>query len=390
VTERDRRTLHTCLQSRRAEIEETALTRVQSISDPAGDDNPEYAEGLRLAVSVAIDYGLSAIEHGDGYGDGWDVPPPAVLLTQARIAARNSVALETVLRRYFAGYTLLCDFLIEEADAGGLLDRAELKYLLRAQASVFDRLLAAVADEYAREVSARPDSSRRRRAECVRRLLDGELVGTSELDYDFDRHHLGLVLSGVCAEEALREGLSRARQRSLVVSQGDNLAWGWLGSQHPFDPVLVDTIAAEDWPPHVSVALGEPLPGLAGWRLTLRQARAALPLCSRRSCAVVRYRDVALLASMVQDDVLSASLRCLYLDPLDGERDGGAVARETLRAYFAAERNLTSAAAKLGVSRRTVTYRLHAIEERLGRPLRAIAAEVEAALHLDALHEPHF
>lgn len=49
-----------------------------------------------------------------------------------------------------------------------------------------------------------------------------------------------------------------------------------------------------------------------------------------------------------------ASLGQLYLEPLARERDGGQMARETLRAYFGAERNGASAAPVLGVSRQTV------------------------------------
>jgi DNA-binding PucR family transcriptional regulator len=100
---------------------------------------------------------------------------------------------------------------------------------------------------------------------------------------------------------------------------------------------------------------------------------------------VVRYADVALLASMLRDELLVTSLRELYLDPLEEERDGGAVARQTLKAYVAAERNVSSAAAALGVSRRTVGNRLRMIERRLNRPLPAMIAAIEAALHLDAL-----
>ena len=57
--------------------------------------------------------------------------------------------------------------------------------------------------------------------------------------------------------------------------------------------------------------------------------------------------------------------------------------RETLRAYFAAERNVSSTAAALGVDRRTVTNRIRAIEDLFGRPLKDFATELETALRLD-------
>ena len=78
-------------------------------------------------------------------------------------------------------------------------------------------------------------------------------------------------------------------------------------------------------------------------------------------------------------------LRQLFLTPLTDERDGGDAAKDTLRAYYQASGNASSAAAALGVHRRTVTARLEAIEERLGRRLENFSAEIETALRLDAI-----
>ena len=159
--------------------------------------------------------------------------------------------------------------------------------------------------------------------------------------------------------------------RVLVVPPGEGAVWAWLGARRRLDPAELEGLAAEDWPPRVSLAIGEPGQGLAGWRLTHQQALAALPVALRSGQTVVRYTDVALLASILQDDLLAASLRELYLDPLSDERDGGETLRRTLRAYISSERNLTSAAAALGVSRRTVANRLRSVETKIGRSLNA-------------------
>ncbi|HWC47817.1 MAG TPA: helix-turn-helix domain-containing protein, partial [Solirubrobacterales bacterium] len=94
--------------------------------------------------------------------------------------------------------------------------------------------------------------------------------------------------------------------------------------------------------------------------------------------------DVAVLASLLRDDLGATSLRQLYLEPLESMRDGGKAARETLRAYFATQRNVSSTAAALGVDRRTVTNRLRAVEELFGRPLADFATDLEMALRLAA------
>jgi DNA-binding PucR family transcriptional regulator len=90
-----------------------------------------------------------------------------------------------------------------------------------------------------------------------------------------------------------------------------------------------------------------------------------------------------LVAAIARDDLIESSLRQLYLVPLEGTRDGGRIARETLRAYFATERNISSTAAALGVDRGTVRNRIRMIEELLGRSLQASAADLEIALRLD-------
>jgi hypothetical protein len=369
------------LRRRRAEIEEAILTRAFAISDPAGVAEPMYLDGLRAAISAALDYGIAAIERGA------ERPPsiPTELLLQARLAAGCGVSLDTVLRRYFAGYALLGDFTIEEARAEESLDDAGLKSLLRAQASLFDRVLAAIGEEHAREEGDRFGTAARHRFEQVRRLLDGELLDDAELGYDLDSSHLGAVATGRDAADLVRQLALKLDRRLLLVRDGEGTVWGWLGGRRDTEPAAVARLVSASPLAGVSVAIGEPGRGPAGWRLTHRQAAVALPVALRRREPFVRYAGVALLASAARDDVLVESLHQLFLAPLDSARDGGKVARETLRAYFAANRNVSSAASALGVRRQTVANRLRAVEERLGLTVDGCAAELEVALAVGEL-----
>jgi len=379
VAERVHSALSERLWARQDEIERAVLTRVQAIAFPEAVD-PEYREGLRAAVRAAIVYALAAVELGEERSP----PLPPILLAQARLAVRNGIGLDTVLRRYFAGHALVGDYLVEEAERNGL-DGETLKHLLRSQASLFDRLLAAVSEEYAREQDSRQGGSAERRAERVERLLAGELLDTSELLYDFEGFHLGAVASGQGAADALGELAISLGSRQLLVRRSESTAWAWWGSRHPVSPKELEKHLAAAWPPGVRLALGEPGEGLAGWRLSHRQAKAALPVALRGAEPLVRYSDVALLACVLQDDLLATSLGELYLAPLERDRDGGETARRTLCAYFAANCNVSSAAAALGVNRHTVASRLRAIEDRLGRRLDACASELEVALRLHDL-----
>jgi PucR C-terminal helix-turn-helix domain/GGDEF-like domain len=373
------------LNARLPEIERAVLTRVFAVSDPSETEDPAYAEGLREAVAVALGYGIAAVELGEERCP----PPPPMLLDQARLAARTGISLETVLRRYFAGHALLADFMVQEAEAGGKIARADLQRPLRVQAVLFERVLAAISGEYGREAEECARSSEQRRAERVERLLAGESLDTADLAYELDCWHLGAVARGRGAVDALRRLATTLDRRLLLVRRDEETVWAWFGGRRPAEVAKVRELVAATWLPSLSFAVGEPAEGVAGWRLTHLQARAAFPIAQRSCESHVRYGDVALLASVLQDDLLATSLRKLYLAPLEAERDGGEVMRQTLRAYFAAERNVSSAAVALRVNRNTVASRLRAIEETIGRPLISCAAELEAALGLADLQSPN-
>jgi PucR C-terminal helix-turn-helix domain/GGDEF-like domain len=370
------------LQSRRNEIEQTVLTRVFAVADSVEAADPEYVEGIKAAVGAAIDYGFAAIRLGEHRSPA----PPPVLLAQARLAARSSVSLDTVLRRYFAGYALVADFLVEEAERSSAFSGPELQGLLRSQAALLERIVAAVSEEHARESAIRLSTNQERRAERVDRLLAGELVDTTELSYDFEAHHVSVIACGMGAMELLRGLAGDLDRRLLAVRREGEVVWGWLGGNRAIGSSEVRRLASTVIGPGQALAIGEPAHGLVGWRHTHQQARAALAVVLRGSESLVRYADVALLAAVLKDQLLATSLTELYLTPLKTERNGGEVLRETMRAYFAARGNITSAATALGVKRQTVTNRIRAVEERLGRDLNTCAAEMEAALRLEELN----
>ena len=366
------------LRDRLPDLKTAIATRVYSISDPRDVTDPAYVEGLNAALAAAVEYRLEVLELGERHAQD----APAALLAQARLDARDRVPLDTVLRRYFAGNALFADFLAEEAERAEV-PAAVLRSLLAAQATVGDRLLAAVSAEHAREAQVRPSGTAERRRESVKRLLAGEFVDHSELEYDLEAQHLGLMAKGEGAEPLMRELAKRLDRRLLAVKREEEPIWAcWLGGSRPVETAEAARVLADLDPKGVVITIGEPAEGLAGWRFSHLQAKAALTVAERRGETVARYADVAIEAAVLRDDLLARSLRRLYLEPLEGMRDGGKVARETLRAYFAAERNISSTAAALGVDRRTVRNRIRAIEELVGRPLTVAAADLEIALRV--------
>ena len=368
------------LRERRAEIEAELLNRVRAIQDPASPAEEAYVDRLQPTVEAGLDYGLRAIEKGSA-GQSPEVPDQ--LLLQARLAARSGIGLDAVLRRYCSGNTLVTDILIEEADRCRL-PRDELKVYFRSLAMSFERLLSAVSTEYTQAAGEVTASSEERRIELIDRLLAGELIESSELAYDFSAWHLGLAAFGAGVQDSIRILAEQIDANLLCVRRRDGVVLAWLGARR--QAVLVNGWkTASTGFAGASVGFGEPAQGLPGWRLTHRQAAAALPLAIKGHDPVASYSQAPLLATALKNDLLATSLDQIFLAPLAGERDGGQAAKDTLSAYYEASCNASAAAAALGIERRTVTSRLRAIEARLGRRLDAFSAEIQTALRLDAL-----
>jgi PucR-like helix-turn-helix protein/diguanylate cyclase with GGDEF domain len=366
----------------RDEIEQAVRARSETLLESVRGLDAEFMEAQRAAVGAAVDYGIEAVEFGEAHCR----QVPAIFHAQARLTARSAVSLDMTMRRYFAGYVLLGDFLMREADRCSL-DGLVLQCIMRDTAAVFDRLISTIAEEYQREARGLLTTSEERRAARVRALLSGELLDAADIDYEFDEWHLGAVAMGECPLEALRDLAQALDRRLLQISSDDGVIWAWFGGRQPLDAETLETALSSLWPEAPRIALGEPASGLAGWRLTHRQAQAVVPVAKRTGKGWVHYADDALLASVLQDDLLIGSLRERYLAPLASERDGGAMLRATVRAFFSSGRNVSSAAAQLGVSRHTVTNRLRIVEDKIGRSLTSSAAEFEAVLRLSDLDE---
>ena len=369
----DRGELRDRLLARRLEIEQTTLACVCAIDDPAKVRDPEYAVGLENLVSETIGFGIEAIA-------GTTPPPiPILLYPQARLAARNGVSLDTVARRYMAGYVALAAFVEEVAP-----DHApRLRHFLW---RLLDNLVEEAGKVYALEAERNSRSRESRRAKLAEELLAGKPVDSAEFapGFDFDSWHIAAIATGARAIEAVGRLAKVADRRILKVRRGEDSVWAWLAGRDRLESTRLQRLAAERMPADGCLAFGEAQAGLPGWRLSHHQAADALRVGLRRGDRIVRYGEVSMQASVLQDPVLSESLRQRYLVPLGGDTDGGQTARRVLRTYFSRDRNVSATAGALGVARQTVAYRLRTLAERLGvEDLHGCAAELEAALDLD-------
>jgi hypothetical protein len=368
------------LRPRAPEIQQAILDRLRGLEGDSPVRDLEYLRGLNEAVRKGVEYGIEVVAVGAERAD----PVPLALAAQARLSARHRIPLELVIRRHTAAKGTFQQFVLDEAAAMPDLAPASLGSALSAQECVLDRLIAIVSEEHRREAPAPSISREARLAQRVRSLLSGEPADPSLLEYDLAGYHLGLVVPSSAARPHLRDLSAACDGRLLAITTEEDDTWAWIGARRPLDVDRLLKRAARAWPDSMPLGVGEVGEGLPGWRRSHEQARTAAAFARPGAGATARYRDVAMIAAAAKDPLLLASLREMYLEPLDKE-DGRVPLRETLRAYFAAGGNSSSASSALGVTRQTVANRLLAVEERLGHPLHKCADALQVALSLEEL-----
>ncbi len=108
----------------------------------------------------------------------------------------------------------------------------------------------------------------------------------------------------------------------------------------------------------------------------------------RTGAGTTHYADVAVEWLAMTDLAAARVFVDAELGPLLGGGVRGERLRETVAAYLASGQSQAATSAKLGIGDRTVAYRIHTAEERLGAPVYARATELAIALRWAALLEP--
>jgi hypothetical protein len=368
------------VRDRKVEIRESILSRLRSVEDGRRVGSAEYDRGLSTAVETAIEYAVEAIEEGER----GDRPIPAALLVRARLAAQNSVSIDTLLRRYFLGMALFNGFVMQAA-VQAEIPEADLYPLLRIQTLRFDRAIVAVGDEYRKESTNVPPSEQKRLRARIQAALNGEVWAAESISYDFDLDHVAVIMRGPSSRERLRDAASTLDAQFLHGGSVEGTTWAWFGRVERHGRSDVRRALELQTAGNSAIALGGPAGGVTGWRLAHRQALAAYPIAQESRERVVWYSDVGLVSAALRDDLLERLLREEYLKPLEAGKDDGAVFRTTLQAFFAAGLQVTATASALSVSRNTVSSRLRAVEDHLQRPLSSCLVELACAMRLDEL-----
>jgi hypothetical protein len=331
---------------------------------------------VQRLVAAGLDFGMSMLLEEER-----ELEVPPVLLSHARSAGRLEVPLDLLLRGYIGGYNVFTEHAHQAVEKLSKHPRAELRVRLQKTTCHLERTLDAVAAEHRDAAAQANGGSHSYNARLVRRILAGADVDATSLCYDFNGWHLALVLGKLNDVEALHTAARRLGGRLFLVEMDGSTSWAWIRTGRRITSAQLCKQVGVLMEKGFTAAIGEPGRGFEGWQLSHQQARAIFPYACQTS-AVLQYSDVALLATIANNPVLARSMRAMYVEPLLGPRSADELLVKTVQAYLQANRNVSSAAAALNVSRQTVRNRLRSAEERLGKPLDRCGAEVEIALRL--------
>jgi len=361
------------------------------------DDKPVLA---LLSSSVHSNVGtcLQILQHQIALSA---VYAPAASLEYARRRAQRGTPLTALLRAYRLGHTCFVDWLLSElarqADDAGMITAATLS---------MSKTVAGYVDQTSEEIVAAYTQERERwlrnrsaaRAARIRDLLSGERVNVSAteaiLGYRLRQYHVGLVCWAGDATAAVDDVARLEHAISLVAAKvagsGDPVflprdessAWVWLplGIRDRFDAAAA---SASDTDADIRFAFGDAVKGVAGFRLTHRQALAAQAVALAAGSPlprVVTYSEVAPVAMLLGSPDLLRAWVLATLGDLATDDEPHARLRDTLLVFLQSGGSYKATAEQLVLHKNTVQYRIRKAEESLGRPTAGNRHDVELAL----------
>ncbi|MEW1734931.1 PucR family transcriptional regulator [Nocardia beijingensis] len=326
-----------------------------------------------------------------------DITVPPAAAEYARRFAQHGMSLEALLRAYRLGEHMFMQQTIAVLRQSGTPADLALATTSRVAVlvnSYIDQVIEGLIDIYEserRRWDARSDTTR---AAQIRAVLDTDNLDVASaeemLSASLRGWHMAAVIwvrePGASAIELLRAGTSMLATATgthpLTVLVDEQNCWAWISSVGK--PALDADRLERDLRrrPGISVAIGDPGPGLAGFRQTFRDAQRArsLALVAEPSRPLTVHARVALASLLVDHLPDTEAWVRRVLGDLMRDDETTARLRETVRTYLEARGSLTDAAARMHVHKNTVHYRIRRAEEVLGHPLTVNRLETEVAL----------
>lgn len=353
---------------------------------PALASDAELQRDLRSAIRSQLEAFLGA---GSALADD----PSSAPVSQeahalARTVAQRGLELRVLSQLYHAGHRAMLGFATDFLDQQDLDPRFKLD-VLTTMWSQTSELLNAMLDElavtYSQERERLLQGAFASRVTTVREILDGggDLDSSARLGYPLHLTHTAVVVwvddPAVFAGslDRLTARLAGGR-RVLSVPSGAHGTWAWIAHDGS-DAVTIDPALIPDG---VRLALGEPAPGIDGFRRSHGEARAAQRIAEIGGprTVVSRYGDVEVVSMLSADPTAMRTLVERELRGLLGADATSERLRATVRAVLGCHGNQEAAARRLGIHKNTVRYRIQRVEEILGSELLARRLKLELAL----------
>jgi hypothetical protein len=249
-----------------------------------------------------------------------------------------------------------------------------------------------------------------RRSKIIRQLLAGELLDTDDaarqLDHPLTGTHIAVVLwldddllDFAALDRALRQLSSLASPARTLSVAASNRRYAWFSG--PAGGVDFGALCDARLPAGIGGAVSGVRRGAEGFVSAHRDAARVAQVARRRPSShrhrLVGFEQFELLTILLRDEQASNQFVRRVLGPLADRTKTAQRRRITLCEFFAADRNRTLTAERLGVHRNTVGYRLESMVHEMPELGQVIVSdergdallEVEVALKLfDYLNPP--
>ncbi|MDF3304660.1 PucR family transcriptional regulator [Rhodococcus sp. T2V] len=381
-------------------IAEEMITRTISEIDEVTTDL-HLVQLLTACAEAATSLSLAMLEHDR---DTEPMPMPIAMSEYARVLAQRGLPITVLDRGYRLTHNTILRWCLEQLETLGtdpaVVAQAAVEIMTRLSTQI-DGLYEQMLDTYELEYETWLRHRSTARSARIGDLLDGRPVDVtaaeSTLGYQLDQFHLGLIAwiepGGTAGDLPAFEravtalaGHLGCRERPLFEPRDERTVWAWLplGSNARVD-IAGWTTTVEKWDQPITVALGAPQHGMIGFVRTHRQAAQATVVARASNASGPRVVPIGLVGAVaLMCENLDSARRWVrdVLGPLAVDDPTAALHRQTLRTFFSTGGSYTAAAAALTMHKNTVIYRIHKIEELLGKNVREGRLELENALAL--------
>ena len=382
-----------------ASIQQTVVTEIAELRDDA-----QLLNLLRDSVDANVATVFSAIRHGIPIDK---VELPTAALEHARRLAQRGVTVNVLVRAYRLGHKATLDLVLDEIGASNLeppLSLAVFRQISEITFGYVDWISQRVVSTYQSEHDRWMENRNSLRALRVREMLDGADLDidavTSAIRYPLNRTHVSVVAWRDKDDDGdVLESMERfvnqvaesagAREASLFISVDRLTGWAWIPVPVDAAPGVVACIraVAEALADAPWIAVGNPLPGVEGFRRSHEQAQEAHAVAiasGSNARRVTAASDPGLpTAALLGGDLGAARVRVAeVLGPLASRTENDERLRETLRVFLRAGSSFKAAAEELHMHSNSVKYRVQRAIERRGQPISDSRLDVEVALLL--------